>query len=46
MPTVPRTGRSVSGVLASIDPRAGRAELPPQITVPWIKNGFSQLRGR
>jgi len=46
MPTVPRMSRSVSGVPAFIDPRAGRAELPPQITVPRIKNGFSQPRGR
>jgi hypothetical protein len=31
MPTVPGVSRSVSGVPAFIDPRAGRAELAPQM---------------
>jgi hypothetical protein len=41
MPTVPAMSRSVSGVPAFIDPRAGWAKLAPQITVPWIKNALS-----
>jgi len=40
MPTVPGMSRSISGVPAFIDPRAGRAELAPQITVPGIKNAL------
>jgi hypothetical protein len=31
MPTVPGVSRSVNGVPAFIDPRAGRAELAPQL---------------
>lgn len=31
MPTVPGVSRSVSGVPAFIDPRAGRAEFAPQM---------------
>ena len=46
MPTVSGISGSVSGVPVFIDPRAGPAEVAPQITVPWIKNGFSQPRGR
>jgi hypothetical protein len=40
MPTAPGMSRSVSGVPAFIDPRASRAELAQQMTVPWIKNAL------
>jgi len=43
MPTAPGLSRSVSGVPAFIDPRAGRAELAPQMNGVRSKPRYSGI---
>ena len=43
MPTVPGVSRSVRGVPAFIDPRAGRAELAPQMNGARSKPRYTEI---